>query len=69
MRVMMLDSESDVTSMEINVMKYFVRMHRKSVLTGIIALLVIIFSFLYFTAYADMPSISLNSPVSFPVDI
>ena len=65
----MLDSESDVMSMEINAMKLFVRAHRKSVLTGIIALLMIIFSVLYFTAYAEMPSISLNSPVSFPVDI
>jgi hypothetical protein len=55
--------------MEINAMKYFARTHRKSVLMGIIALLMIIFSVLYFTAYADIPSISLNSPVSFPVDI
>ena len=55
--------------MEINDMKLLTITYRKSVLRGIIALLVIIFSILYFTAYADMPSISLNSPVSFPVDI
>ena len=44
-------------------------MNKKMLLTSLFIMLLMLTSALIHKAYADKPRISLNSPVSFPVDI
>lgn len=50
-------------------MRSFIRTHKQMVLLGLLVILVLVMLVLAHKSYAGKPQISLNTPVSFPVDI
>jgi len=50
-------------------MKLFISSYKKTIITSLFIVALALASLLVHDAYAAKPTISLNSPVSFPVDI